>query len=864
VIPWKPSDASGAPVEAVPWSPTYVDKAAVTAPPPGAAPALAGREVRVVNAEGKHFTVDASYLPKLKAEGYHEATAQDLAVKKHVDENAGLSGALDVGGEAFLDAVTFGVWGKARDWERKTGGLDGPGAVDPFAMAKWAALKHEHQTASTVGTLGGLGASMVVGGPLFKAAAKLGGAAEAAVLGTKGVAAAEAVSQGAVRAEYAYRLAEAGATAAEVAGAQAVPGFLRTVAAGATRTAVEGAVLAAPGAMTEAILGDPDRAAEALLFGAGVGGALGAGMAGLGYVGKRIGSGIARRLSGGEGGAVAAAEAEKATIAGVDSPSKSWVSKQADDLANKQAFRAMANNSASLGKIIKDEAIQATEVGAFARENALVRKIGESAEDYAQRIGAFNSAAGAEIGAFWKQPALAGSAMDAAPVLGRVEAMMAKLRGTPGFEDIAASLESKWVASFRRESGALGGKVDFATAHEWRQALDDLAYREARAASPFVKELRAVRAIYSEEMVSQAEAAAKSVSPGFAADLKALNRKYRYSSAIKGGVDDYVMREAKNRVLSPTDNLWGAAGGIAGAMMGGPVGILAAGASAIGHHLVRTEGNAVAAAVLDGIATGRGLRVLESSFAGHFDRLQRIPTALRAMGEGRISALEPRLMSGGSVISRLLSDTGDPPKLSKPADAVKFADGLATLANRPEEMSARIMDLTGAVSADAPAVAQSATLKAGQIATYILAARPVSPEVSSPFARDVWKPSDQQMRDFHTKVKTALDPYEAIHALEDKTLSAAHMDALQATAPKMYAEFVRRVGEFAASPEAAPIPYAYRLKLSMLTGAPLDRTVANLAGFQAVFQGEDLAAKASGGAPKVPEGVVTDVDRISG
>lgn len=839
----------------------------------GAAPAMpppvpsAGYNVNVISPhDGKTYSVDASMVQQAQAQGYRVEESSAEAARKWTAANAGLGGAAKAAFLEFGDALTFGAY------KPLIGAAAKAGIIDPFALAKWEALKHEHAAAAFAGTAAGFGTQMLVGGGLLEGIGKAGAATEAAVLGTKTAGAAEAAVEGMAGAEMAYRTAAMGGSAAEAASAAArAPGFLRTVAAGAARLGVENAAMTAPKAFAEAITGDPDRAAETLLYGSALGAGFGAGFGALGYLGKRLGGGIAAKLAGkgpapGEPGSIAAAEAEKVAIPGVDTP-KGWLARKADELANMQTFRAMANNNASLKKIIKDEGIQASEVGLFARANGIGKRIGEGAEEYAARVGAFVDETGAQIGAFWRQPALEGKTFATDKALTRIEGMLADLRKNPAYKDIADALESKWVGAFREGAAANDGKLGFEVAQSWRAGLDDLAYREARIESPILRELKQVRRIFNDEIVSQAEAAAKDAAPGFLADLRALNTKYRYGSAIRGGVDDYVKRDATNRVFSPTDNLWGAAAMAGGAAIGGgPVAMLAGAAGAVAHHVIRTEGNAALAALAEGVATGRGLRVLETSFAGHYDKLQRIPIALKAMGEGRRlppMATEPAALN---VITHLLASDDGPTRIDKPSDSIKFADGLAKLSANPVEMSRRLAQMSSAISADAPTVAQAAQAKATQVASFILAARPASPEVMSPFAREVWKPSDTQLRDFHVKVKTALDPYEAIRALEDKTLSAAHIDALSATAPKLYQEFVRRVADFAATPEASPIPYAYRLKLSMLTGAPLDRSVANLMGYQETFSGPDLAKQAEqgGAAMDVAKNTGTDVGRVSG
>lgn len=75
---------------------------------------------------------------------------------------------------------------------------------------------------------------------------------------------------------------------------------------------------------------------------------------------------------------------------------------------------------------------------------------------------------------------------------------------------------------------------------------------------------------------------------------------------------------------------------------------------------------------------------------------------------------------------------------------------------------------------------------------------------------------------------------------------------------------IKRVMEFGASGKAKPMPYAQRLRLSMLTGAPLDRSLTQLAGYQQAFSSAHAQEQPKGGAGalKAPN-LATDVQRVS-
>jgi hypothetical protein len=83
-------------------------------------------------------------------------------------------------------------------------------------------------------------------------------------------------------------------------------------------------------------------------------------------------------------------------------------------------------------------------------------------------------------------------------------------------------------------------------------------------------------------------------------------------------------------------------------------------------------------------------------------------------------------------------------------------------------------------------------------------------------------------------------------------------------APRLYEEMVKRVMEYGASGKAKPLPYAQRVKLSQLTGAPLDRSLAQLAGYQESFSSPHATEETRANAAKLKApNMTTDVQRVS-
>ena len=206
----------------------------------------AGTRVEARSPDGVLGTIPSENAAEAVRAGYKIETPSQKAVRQYVDDNKGLGGAVKVAAGQMADEALMGLPELIAD---KT--------QDPLEVAKREALKNEHDLANTLGGLTGFGASLFVGGPLWKAGAKAGEKVTAHVAEKLAVQAGEEVGSRTLK-----------------KAAQEIVANMTAKGAGA---AVEGGVVSLPHAVTEASLGDPDDAAETLLAGVGVGALLGSG-----------------------------------------------------------------------------------------------------------------------------------------------------------------------------------------------------------------------------------------------------------------------------------------------------------------------------------------------------------------------------------------------------------------------------------------------------------------------------------------------------------------------------------------------------------------------------------------------------------
>lgn len=205
-----------------------------------------GSRVQVLSPDGELGSVPSENVADAIRQGYRVETPSQAAVRQYVDDNQGLKGALKVGLGQAADEAALGL----PELVFKHKG-------DPLEVAKWEALKKEHELANNLGGIAGFGASLFTGAPLWKGAAKAGESVAAHLAEKAVVAAGE----------------ELGKRTAQSAAAS----VLRNMAAKGAGAATEGAIASMPHAITETALGDPEAAAETLVAGAGIGMLLGGG-----------------------------------------------------------------------------------------------------------------------------------------------------------------------------------------------------------------------------------------------------------------------------------------------------------------------------------------------------------------------------------------------------------------------------------------------------------------------------------------------------------------------------------------------------------------------------------------------------------
>jgi hypothetical protein len=884
--------------------------------PPGAAPApgtpaaptaVSGRMIRAVNPKGETVDVPAENWQKALELGFKEETPEQTAVREYLAENRGTSGAAKAGLLSFANQALMGI---PEIVYEKTG--------DPLEVAKHQALQKEHALAAGVGGVAGFGASLFVGGPVFKGAGVAARGVESAVLsGTEKLVAA--------------RLAAHGVT--EGAAETVAKSLVARSVAGAAKLGTEAAVVALPTAVTEAALGDPHEAAETILFSLGAGAALGA-----------LAPGATDLFARATKGTLMAPKSAGAVL---------------ETYANEQAIKSHApykRISDRLAEIPGGE--QAA--GKIIREKGLVRQVGEDAESLHERVGAAKEEAGAAIGATYTKLDDAGVVFDAKEIAdGLRKHVLTPLEGKVGFEgrakkvagyidsfvdrtgatpppepellaapkfkapaavsekELLAELEAKHAGSFgttspaggalehvkwgdvdrdffllEKEGGTLPELVERRNAEQLAQHQEahlaevarvgeENAARKARWAESVAtprdlrpSELQQIKGdlqtlIYGESLPApeQVDEYFKQVRDAFKGHLDTAVEQHLGAgerlALDKANLDYRVLsileKGSKANIGRELTNrgssLTDYVLGVAGAHIGGPAGTLV---GMLGNKWLRANWNTLNVYGAEKL----GVLVGEQAMRRAAEQIDRVPEVLKALATGSRRA-------ASSAPSRALAElTGHEGADTDEVAFEKARDWLTQAMVDRDGTTRKVGELAGGfAAAGAPEIASAYTEAQHRVLAHLFQTMPRPERPPAPFTKDRWKPSRVERDAWLRRVAVARHGVdEVLNRLEDGTLGKDHLETFDVVAPKLAARLRQKLLEVSQEPDAPELPLATRGAVASLMGGPLGAagSVGGIGRWQAHFAQEKAAeAGRRGGSPKLPE-LGTEVGRVSG
>lgn len=806
---------------------------------PGGAmtPAVApvGKSVNVVDKDGKVFGLDEAYLGQAQAQGYKVETPEAKAIREYVAENAGLGGTAKVALHGFLDQATFGVFGAVDE--------HGQNALD---KAKAEALKQDHAVANILGQAAGFGASMFYGGEILQGASKAGRVAEAAVMGER-----------LLGTRIAAKMVQNGVPAAEAA-THGV-GLARKLLASGAKYAAEGAVFAAPKAVTEAALGDADRAAETLMYGLGGGAVFGLAGGAAGAVGKAMSSGAG-------------------ALHGMKVPGLGDAAAKVREWGDEQAVSAL-----DLGKKYADrlrDRGMTSDAAKLFRESGVGELAGD-AEAIAARMGELKSQTGEKIGAIYK--AADGAGANAKTTLEELAAAMRPVVDAKGEaligkvaakESVEAWVGKEIIGPVAQEIGPAGA-LSLEQLHKIRQAVDRVTKWDA-ALDTAVNETRMdLRGQLTKLIDAKLDAAGSTLGKELRAELAPLNREYGLLSVLSDNAENNVGRALANRRHSLSDYAGNAIGGVVGGAIGGGAGsVIGAGVGGVINNQLRRKAPAALSGAAHTVADWMERRamsgVLEAN-AQAAEQLARVPALLTGLAESKtekagaigVDAVVSyaRAMSGGKP-----KDDGGAYDSAGPEHVRAFtrlASAITEMTSNPERMGEAVRKLTDPFAAGAPGIAAQLALKAPAVVNHLQATMPKAPPPQGLFApKRQWAPTETQVAEWGRRWAVVDNPFTVMDRLGDRTLTRAEVETLRAVYPKLHQEMVGRVLAHAQDPKAKPLAFGDRDRLSLLLGVSVDGT--DYGAFQAVYQPKKGAAPSGSGAKVKPPQMNTETQRLTG
>lgn len=609
-------------------------------------------------------------------------------------------------------------------------------------------------TAKTVGDVAGIGASLVYGGPMFEGIAGAGKLAGGAV--ERGV--------GAV----------AGQTAGKVAG---------TVA----RYATEGMVTTLPQAAPEAILGDPEDAAELIMTGGIIGGGIGTAL--------HAGGNFASMLLKGAGKVVEEV-----------APKLPSLQKVAGDIEQNQFDKFLNITRAAKDKLEKN-GIKTEDILDFDKRYGVTR-LTSNAESSGATVEAVRKEVGSKIGAITQTLDDSGQPfVNSKQLAAGFEKAKDSIRPGKVFDT-----QRKWIDDtldgvkhlYQDDTGALKqvSASDLAYMKDYFKSAEELfPVLQAGKSTAKNKATSALYDVTQKALDNAVKAAEESGLPIAFKEYKALQRDY---SIAKSYIP--IAKKAQSFGNNQTIGLTDSYAGIGGAVLGGAPG-------------------AVAGVAVSSLRDRYGPQAAMLLARKTKEALER----RNSMIDGAVDSF----LSGEKVAERTTASTKlrDISKYLTGAEAngqqalVDITDRLAQLASNPTALINTLHPIVGPVNSDLPMLGTAMTSQAGKTIQYLQQEAPRRPSTPSPFESQDFQISDTEMNSFERKLRAALDPYTVLDDMKQGSLDVDSVKTIKYLYPKFYSQLstaiIAKAGE-------KPRKYSFqqRQRLAVLFDGNVDKLFA--------------------------------------
>ncbi len=188
-----------------------------------------------------------------------------------------------------------------------------------------------------------------------------------------------------------------------------------------------------------------------------------------------------------------------------------------------------------------------------------------------------------------------------------------------------------------------------------------------------------------------------------------------------------------------------------------------------------------------------------------------------------------KIDSGIGSIKKALGGTGErkpspaPSLPDSPSTYEKRRSAVLSAASKPDELHAHIQGQAAPISPSAPATAQAFQRAGLRTVQYLMGELPKPPpragSLTPQLDAENWQASDQQKAQFNRKFDAATHPDHMLHLVADGTITAQHVQALQATRPATYEHMSQKL-DTELKAQTKPVPLHMQGPIKTFLGIP--------------------------------------------
>lgn len=579
----------------------------------------------------------------------------------------------------------------------------------------------------------------------------------------------------------------------------------RKILASAADMATQGAIYSAPNAAVQLAYGDPESAAESMLWGIGLSGALGAG-------GKLVGE----AASAGLGKVSELLSTKDATgMSHLDNIARNILG-----LTDKQSNRIGPERLSKIVEIADQEGILSSS------PETRMAKIDSLIKDSGNKVGEHLDHLDALIKGDDELKALAPTPSNTAQKF--QQSLLMK------FPEIMTETHSELLtlaSKIEKDIVAGGGEPSFEKLQEIRTSIQK-GKNAFNKDTPQAAVFKLADAVIKNDLESSAQAIFnKGELPKAFPDY--LNQKARYNAGL---------------TLQENFNPFKGTGKLPSIGMFGGLG-----KAAIGLHFGGLPGAAGALALDAFMKNKAGLLGKSVSF---LRKVSTDPATAPIIGgliakEGANALAEhigylPKILSGSHIVSTAAADANPFAHITGISTAVghskdqqydKTVDSIVRASSDLQTTASNVGSVAAPFTQTSMNLGGLVAQKKLAAIAYLNSQIPRNPNPIKAFSGPpTWKPSAQQKQEFMQKVGIVNNPMSVWQHYQSGHLTKIDRDTLQAVYPQIYGQMVNKIVATAYDPRGPALTSTQKMQLSMFTGQPLDNSLKNLKAIQSAIK----------------------------